>query len=101
MNLSDNIVIIIEKIERMAECFYQQRKTVGYDYLNQILASLGQISESLSQCQNSGLDGYKLEFNQVLIRGMESIKQQDSVLIADIFYHEMAGLLIDIRNTIQ
>ena len=98
---SDYFITIIEKIDQMAECFYKQKNSEGFASLNQILALLGFVSESLTQYQNQSMDEYRLEFNQVLLRGMDSIEKKDTILIADIFYHEMAGLLHDIRNAIQ
>ena len=77
---------ILEKIDKITDVFYQNRAEEGTKELPQLISELTEISAEISR-EKQG------RFTNILKNLMESMTQQDYVLMADILVFEMKDLL--------
>jgi hypothetical protein len=101
--MKNKVEILIAQIEQMNEMFYQQKNSEGYTKLDQVLALLIQIIEEIYQYhfEDYSATHDKIEINNIFIKAMKAIEVKDTVLIADIFQHELIAKLIKIKDYIQ
>lgn len=67
-----------EELINIARCFYQERVKDGLDRFEKVLAMILQVPE----------------FSEMVNPVMEALQGEDYVLLADIFYHEMAMRIV-------
>ena len=68
------LLLLKENLIDTAVCFYQERVNEGLERFEKVLAMILQIPE----------------FTGLIEPTMEAVENKDYVLLADIFYHEMA-----------
>ena len=68
------LLLLKENLIDTAVCFYQERVNEGLERFEKVLAMILQIPE----------------FTRLIEPTMEAVENKDYVLLADIFYHEMA-----------
>ncbi len=100
MSMKNNLEVLITQIEQMNELFYQQKNTEGYATLDLVLAFLMQILGEIYQYQfeDNSVEHDKIELNNILAEAMKAIERKDTVLVADIFQHELIGRLENIKE---
>lgn len=93
--MKDKLDNLIKRIERMSELFYQQKNVEGFEYLDQVLVELMQSMNELYNIkfEDNSMECDKIEINDILTRIMKAMEVKDTVLIADIFFHELSVIL--------
>lgn len=98
--MKDKLDNLIKKIQQMSELFYQQKNVEGFEYLDQVLEELIQSMNELYnyKFEDNSMECDKIEINDILIRIMKAMEIKDTVLIADIFFHELSVILKRMRD---
>lgn len=69
-----NLEVVKKKLIEIATCFYQERIQDGMDMFMEVIKIIVQINE----------------FKDYINPLFDAVEEKDYVLVADIFYHEMA-----------
>lgn len=74
---------IKKEIQEVAELFYQQRNTEGYQRLNQLLQDLSSYIVTITEEEK------QTEFLEALKEALDAMEQKDTTLLADILQYEL------------
>lgn len=69
-----NLDVVKKKLIEIATCFYQERIQDGMDMFMEVIKIIVEINE----------------FKEYINPLFDAVEEKDYVLVADIFYHEMA-----------
>ncbi|MDD5948270.1 MAG: hypothetical protein PUC39_00825 [Lachnospiraceae bacterium] len=74
---------IKQEIQDVAELFYQQKNTEGYQRLNQLLQDLSAYVGTITE------EEQQMEFLEALKEALDAMEQKDTTLLADILQYEL------------
>ena len=74
---------IKQEIQDVAELFYQQKNTEGYQRLNQLLQDLSAYVGIITE------EEQPMEFLEALKEALDAMEQKDTTLLADILQYEL------------
>lgn len=98
--IKNNVINLIENIEEMVICFYQQKKEQGYAKLDETLNLLGNVMDELSYLKKENdklsfdLDSMNIALNHALV----ALQEKDTILFSDILNYELLTQLREVTK---
>lgn len=96
--IKNNVINLIDNIEEMVICFYQQKKEQGYAKLDGTLNLLGNVMDELAYLKRENekmsinLDGMNIALNHALV----ALQEKDTILFSDILNYELLPQLREV-----
>lgn len=98
--IRNNIMDLILNTEKMAICFYQQKKEEGYGKLDGVFNQLGNVMDEVALLKKERLDIHiNIDcMNEALNHALLALQEKDTILFSDILNYE---LLEQFRNIVK
>lgn len=92
---------LLNKIETMSASFYQQKNNQAYQEMVSVIDSLNIISTILEDNKEYPvIENLYNELTLSLNASMEAVENKDTILVADIFYYDIKGMIEQISELI-
>lgn len=86
----------IEIINTTTDLFYQQKKEEGFKLLDKLFENIIYAVDEIFNCDSiEGKDELKNQFNQLLIKAMKNLENNDIILLADVLNFELKEFLLE------